>query len=337
MACCFVAALAMVAPAQATFPGRNGEIAYLRIGATGTKDLAFSVCPDGGRRRPLSRGLEALIAEGDSGGIFSPNGRWFALTGRRDIDRPFPVEASLFVGAVPGSRLRRVSRPAVLTSMEIDDGDLAWSPKGGAIAFTRARGYVERSDNTLAVRIYSRGHGRFLVMGSDPAWSVRDEIAFAGGQYQDQLSIIAANGGAVRRLTRGWNPEWSPDGRRLVFGYYTNDLQVGLISADGTRQRRLASGSQASWSPDGRRIVFVTPDDRVAVISPSGHGLRRLGPGARPLFSPDSRWIVAEATFGLYRIRIDGTHKDWVTRTDALPYASDYLLGWQRLPTSACG
>src|SRR5262249_19653017 len=61
--------------------------------------------------------------------------------------------------------------------------------------------------------------------------------------------------------TAGPMPDWSPDGKRLVFD--TQDASglpaVWVVGSDGTGLRRLQTGVAAqrpAWSPDGRRIAF---------------------------------------------------------------------------------
>jgi Tol biopolymer transport system component len=271
---------------------------------------------------------------------FSPNGRWLAADGHIGYND----DSHISFGAVSAKRLRRVSRPP----RRAQDSDPAWSPNGGALAFTRTRYDREYDFRSTAVRIYRNGHGRFLTRGFAPAWSVRDQIAFVRGQHDEsstyQVYVASLKTGALRRLGAGYAPEWSPDGRRLVFSYrvpgkaYGPNLlpavDVAAISADGTGLRRLASGEGASWSPDGRRIAFVTPDGSAAVISPSGRGLRRLGRAdSAPLFSPDGRWLATTWRDNLYVVRVSDGRRRYVTSPSSGENLT--LLDWRPLPASA--
>jgi Tol biopolymer transport system component len=313
-----LAVLAVASPAQATFPGRNAEIAYIDVWGSDVEistDL-YRVCASGSHDRKLLSG-----GAWDTGSVaFSPNGRWLAADGHIDYND----DSHISVGAVTGKRLRRVSRPP----RRARDTGPAWSPRGSALAFTRTRYDRDYDLRSTAVRIYRNGGGRFLARGFAPAWSVRDEIAFVRGTPDDsttqQIYVTSVRGGAARRLATGYAPQWSPDGRRLVIShrvpgytpapYFKPAVDIAVISADGTGQRRLAGGDGASWSPDGRRIAFVTPDRYAAIISPSGRGLWRLGRAdSAPVFSPDSRWLATTWKDDLYVVRLDGGRRRYVT------------------------
>ncbi|HEY2798244.1 MAG TPA: CehA/McbA family metallohydrolase [Thermoanaerobaculia bacterium] len=58
-------------------------------------------------------------------------------------------------------------------------------------------------------------------------------------------------------------PDWSPDGRHVLFTSYRNDaLELWVLDArDGTSRTLVANGAvnlDARWSPDGLRIAFVS-------------------------------------------------------------------------------
>jgi Tol biopolymer transport system component len=332
-----LAVLAVASPTQATFPGRNGEIAYLDVWGSDVEistDL-YRVCPSGSHDRKL---LSGGAWDMDSA-AFSPNGRWLAADGHIGYND----DSHISVGAVTGKRLRRVSRPPRRAS----DTAPVWSPKGGAIAFTRTRYDWDYDIRSTAVRIYSDGHGRFLARGFGPAWSVRDRIAFMRGDPDElstqQIYVASVKHGTARRLTAGYAPEWSPDGRRLVLTRRVEGqtgpngepaVEIAVISADGTGLRGLANGEGASWSPDGRQIALVTPDGYAAVTAPSRPRLRRLGrTDSTPLFSPDGRWLALTWRDDLYVVRVTGGRRRYVTS----PRSGEDLdlLAWRPLPTSA--
>lgn len=88
-------------------------------------------------------------------------------------------------------------------------------------------------------------------------------------QYLSNIWVVAATGGAPRRLTTGDErdgaPRWSPDGTRLAFvsqrhGQKRPQLYVmPLEGGESVRLTELPQGvADPVWSPDGTRLVFVS-------------------------------------------------------------------------------
>ena len=66
--------------------------------------------------------------------------------------------------------------------------------------------------------------------------------------------IYVADSTGVRRLTRGDEPAWSPDGTTIAFESSTG---ISVIRADGTGLRSVRDGGyQPAWSRDGTAIAF---------------------------------------------------------------------------------
>jgi Tol biopolymer transport system component len=116
------------------------------------------------------------------------------------------------------------------------------------------------------------------------------------GSEKRALFVGRTNGSGAAQITEGpndYNPQWSPDGRRIVFerSAVEGDSAVWIVNADGTGERELHGGPYAEhprWSPDGRWIAFQvqTSEDigggrahttyELWLIRPNGSGLRLL-------------------------------------------------------------
>ena len=196
------------------------------------------------------------------------------------------------------------------------------------------------------------------LSSTEPAWSPRAErIAFAvWGDDQTGIYAMSPDGTDVRRVTADEDavydrrPQWSPDGRDLVFSRTSSGVPDGSLDGiwrvhvDGTGLRRLAgaaptgvSVSSPVWSPDGARIAYVraatksintvqkrdTAAAAIWVMDSSGRGARRLAfvrDASALSWSPDGRVIAFEAN------RLGHTEIDLVDPSTGR---------WRRLPTQA--
>ena len=233
--------------ANAAFPGRNGLIAYTEYCCSGSDNSDYStglVAPDGSGAR--------LIDTGGDRASFSPDGRrilWANAFG----DGMFTMRAN---GRGPERRLAGASGYFP-----------EWSPTGRRIVFA---GYSDSGLQQLWIR--DRGVRRRLVAGSDPAWSVRGEIAF--GNTAGGIDVIRPDGTGLRPLVdRGAEPDWSPSGRRLAYGA---SGRVWTVRADGTGRRRLQRGQSPAFSPDGHKIVYVGPGGSIRIMGAGGKRSYRL-------------------------------------------------------------
>lgn len=151
---------------------------------------------------------------------------------------------------------------------------------------------------------------RMLRSGSisSAAWSPNgSRLAIA---EQCVLRIVTASGKQVRQLTRlqrargaascDTAPEWSPDGKRLVFvrcpgACVWSSSALYIVNANGGAPRRLTQREgnshlydlQPIWSPDGTRVLF-----------------HRLDVGLPPLDPPYENWANNS---WLYVINEDGS------------------------------
>src|SRR4051794_19620821 len=128
-------AVTVTAPAHATYPGKNGPIAFQRF--TGGQEDAeiFSMAPSGRRAHRLTAGPGATFNPD-----FSPNGSQIAFERRFGDGRP----DAIFAVKSSGGRSAKISSGC--TGQCLGDAQPAWSPDGGQILFMRALGPVVHDD-----------------------------------------------------------------------------------------------------------------------------------------------------------------------------------------------
>ena len=257
------ALLAGVEEAEAAFPGNNGQ-----IGGEGEWS------PDG-TKVVFSRGDGSAFYYGNDSEIFVKDAASGTTTQLTDNSPSDP------------------DNPEDLTT---DDRYPAWSPDGTKIVFVRdeVRGdlcsflYVMNSDGSDQRRLGSCNNPL-----SSPAWSPDgSKIAYVryNGDWYD-IEVMDADGTNAHTLYDKscctdlalWDgpPEWSPNGKKLVFvmGQYDDvgtllSKDVWKANADGSERTRLAHLSEAdptgvAWSPDGTKIAFVR-DGEVWTMRPDG-------------------------------------------------------------------
>jgi Tol biopolymer transport system component len=105
---------------------------------------------------------------------------------------------------------------------------------------------------------------------------------------QGSLWVQALDSTNARQVTAGpgydYQPDWSPDGRTIVFTRYLHDaMELQLLDIDSSKVRRLtetdAVNVEPRWSPDGAKVGV--PPAPAGFIS-AGFGLGFPGkPAAR--------------------------------------------------------
>jgi dipeptidyl aminopeptidase/acylaminoacyl peptidase len=204
---------------------------------------------DGSSAAPLTAGDESVA---QSGARWAPDGASIAYAA--EVDGGF----GLFVVGAGGGQSRQ------LTKHRGEIAAIAWSPDGSQLSYS-APVDPEDPDETAP------------VLKGDPVVRVtrRPDYKLDGRGYLDntrhQVFLLAAGGGARRRLTAGPREHsgavWSPDGARLAFASSVTghaqlcvaDVASGLLHRAGAE--RGAVGPMA-WSPDSSRLLVAADPAR---------------------------------------------------------------------------
>jgi Tol biopolymer transport system component len=279
----------------ATVVWRAPERGYHAIRCSGGFAGAPSWSPHGTRIAFAKRGscdTVLFVADSDGSGLYrlaeSRGGDRFPAWSPHGDSIAFTTGGSIDVIRPDGHGRARIAS---------DDSPfgLAWSPRGGEIAYSRATdsGFVAdpgESDSRLMVMRADGTRSRVVlghsVVPGTPAWSPDGRrLAFTG---TDGLYVMGVHGGRLTRLFDeyfGLNPvapAWSPDGRTLSF---VDDYGLELVDTVVPRLRRRVAivggrwGDGSSWAPGGGTIAFsISGGQRpgIYLVQPNGRLLHRI-------------------------------------------------------------
>ena len=291
---------------------RAGRIAFT-LDRDGFTSL-YTIRPDGKGLRRLTAPHVLSATGGDSGPAWAPDGKHLVFA--RDLPHYGADHVELYVVRYDGNFARRLSRNAYF------DLEPAWSPDGRRIAYVRVTsfdgalnaGLAQVGLNGLTVKPLTAGP-RDLTPSFAPDGS---QLVFArlprpGAPLEDaQLYLVEKGGANVRPLgstpVAGWQPAWSPDGKRIAFVSFRDhngqscgsgdclpNGELYVVGTDGSGLTRLtrstADDQHPTWSPDGTRIAYASGYDDLHAGHPPWLYIRPAGGGPAKLLR---RGIVAD-------------------------------------------
>jgi Tol biopolymer transport system component len=251
-------------PAQATFPGPNGKIAWAKFIVAGflvENWEIFGMDPEGSNQVDLSNNQGINHAPD-----WSHDGTKIAFSGSGS-DACTCANIDIYTMNADGSGQTR------LTTDTSHDLDPVWSPDGKKIAFDSDRGdvttniWVMNADGSSQTNV-SNGP----QYDNEPDWSP-DGTKIAFTSYRDgnaEIYVMDADGSNQTNISSNGAfdqaPSWSPDGSRLGFvSDRDGNSEIYVMNADGSNPTNLSNNSAfeygPSWSPDGTKIAFETERD----------------------------------------------------------------------------
>jgi len=258
-------------------------------------------------------GSERLLCEVPLPGFTSvvwPSGSYLYVVRNRVGASGVDLHGSLYRVRVSDGSIGEVMRWP--SSVVIWGEDI--SPDGRYLALM-VTGGVEIVDLAARTKSRKRIYGWRPQGGGGVSWTP-DGKRLAFGRDKD-ICTISNTGTGLRTVCKdGRYPDWSPDGRWLLFrrvisaGRTPTGLEISprvhafVVRPDGTGEHSLAPNtpaetSHALWSPTGEKVLYGRTEWRMG-ICPIRWFVARLGPGGAPVAAsprtPDSPGAAGNVT-----------------------------------------
>ena len=243
--------LAVSKEAEATFPGKNGRIAYVDSG------VIYTINPDGSAKTKVTtirKGGNVYYYPID----YSPDGKRIAYEGYYGHD------SEIYTVGVGGRGKFQVTKNGRY------DAEPSYSPDGKRIAYA---GYDGHDTEIYTIGVHGKNRVRLTNNSTDdygPVYSPGGRrIAFEGlvrrsDYYTTAMYTIRARGGVKTKLTaKGGEPDYSSDGKRIAYtGGDGHDGEIYTMDVGGGRGKKVTNNirydSGPSYSPDGKKIAYVS-------------------------------------------------------------------------------
>lgn len=272
-----VALLALPAAASATFPGKNGKIAFSSATREGS-GIIYLINPSGAGGRK--------VAVDGSGPAFSASGRTLLYY---YFGRGLSGISAWSLGTA-GSDASWLTDP----SMARTELNPAADPSGTRFVFT-----TDRSELFVAGVPKSGTYSAPRSLGKRGAcadWSPNGRsIAYLHrGRTRDTIRRVSPAGRTLRSIYRGGEddplgcPSWSPDGKLVAFSAEARGTRyrqgaVLIYSERGRLKRQLTHPTEGAdeqvsvaFSPDGKFIVYGSSSQGLNVVRLSNNKRRRI-------------------------------------------------------------
>src|SRR5437899_3844039 len=233
---CLTLVLATAGPAFATFPGRNGLIAFQAQATADAHIEIYTVRQNGHDLRQITN-LDADAVRPD----WSPDGRQIVF----EIDRPDAPFCSIALMNADGSNIVELSPQA-----DVCENDPSFTPDGSRIVFNRFDGVDEAF---WSMDLTGNDRQRIGLCCADPDVSPNGEkfsfVAFNDQPFGAALFTSNIDGSNLFQVAPfsfavAQKQDWAPDGQHLVFtkngiGHPPGvSANIVTIRPDGTQDRK---------------------------------------------------------------------------------------------------
>jgi Tol biopolymer transport system component len=233
-------------PAQATFPGKNGKIAFSTFPMNGTQSV-YLINSDGSNLTRLTAPLRTTEFGAEEGvearmPAISPDGTKIVFSGYDVVlgeQGIYVMDAKDRDGDGNGDNLKPLTQGYDWLNVY----NPTWSPDGKKIAFSSDR---DDGDDRQETDIY--------VMNADGS---------------NPTNLINRPGEGPDSASEDF-PDFSPDGEKIAFATSrqlhlqenvarSEEWEIYVMNSDGSNERRLTNngGHVPSFSPDGTKIAFA--------------------------------------------------------------------------------
>lgn len=287
VAAVLASALALIVatvPAEATYPGGVGRLAY-GVRVADNVDI-YSIRPDGTDPRRLTEDTSF-----DACAAYNARGDKVAFcTDRANRGLVFEIWTMNADGA-DEQQLTRLGGRATFPDFSPDGRRVAFQWR--ALDATRFDIWTVRADGSKPRQLthtpdvheqwaaWSPNGRKIVFVRSDAAGPPQLWLMDRRGRHQRQLTFDPAFKDQV--------PDWRPDGKQIAY-MAANDIWV--INPDGSRQINITNTPNVreygtAWSPDGRRIAYLNIDDgKVYTMNADGTDVRAASTGLGREFVP---------------------------------------------------
>jgi Tol biopolymer transport system component len=257
--------LAIGEPAEASYPGSNGTIAF-QSGRDVVAGEIYTITPGGAANR-------ITFSFGSSDPVYSPDGSRIAFVSGNN---------QIFVMNADGTGRRQITNTSTAKQ------EPTWSPDGTKVAYVANSFDLDGQTDLEIWAINADGSGRQQIThnsspDTQPAWSpLGGKIAFVSARPGDtdrNVYVMKPDGSNQTNITpdsstpcnpcyKGHddNPAWSPAGTRIAyvhnFGISGGGLpNIWTMTPTGGQRTNLSNDDSKShfepaWSPNGARIAF---------------------------------------------------------------------------------